>query len=75
MKLVGPFLEKNRSGIVFLTFPEEWKLSDREVQEAGIRLHVATPSSMRVSLHYYNNREDVDKLIDYLKSLEKHPQG
>jgi Selenocysteine lyase len=75
VKLVGPFLEKNRSGIVFLTFPEEWKLSDREVQEAGIRLHVATPSSMRVSLHYYNNREDVDKLIDYLKSLEKHPQG
>jgi cysteine desulfurase/selenocysteine lyase len=69
--IVGPFPEENLSGITYLTFPEKWGLTDESMRGNGIRVHVASPTSMRVSLHYYNNEEDVDKLMDFLKSCEE----
>ncbi len=64
--IVGPFAEENRSGISYITFPEEWKLTNDILQEHGIRAHIASKSTMRVAFHYFNNKEDIDKLVDFL---------
>lgn len=68
--LVGPFPKENRSCITYLTFPEKWKLNDQMLKENGIRLHVASAATMRVSMHYYNNKADIDKLILFLETFE-----
>ena len=63
----GPFPEKNRSCITVVTFPEEWALTDQMFKDAGIRTHVSYPGKVRIALHYFNNREDIDKLIGFFK--------
>lgn len=68
--LVGPFPKENRSGITYITFPEEWKLNDRMMRENGIRVHVASPTTFRASVHYYNNKTDIDKLVSFLESKQ-----
>ncbi len=69
--VVGPFPEKNLSCITYITFPDTWKLDDFILRENGIRAHVASSKTMRISLHYYNNFDDIDKLIDFMKTYEK----
>lgn len=69
--LVGPFPEKNRSCIVYITYPAEWKLSDAILRERGVRAHVASETTIRISLHYYNNKADIDNLFAALESLGK----
>ena len=64
----GDFPEKNRSCITVVTFPEEWELTDAMFKDAGIRTHVSYPGKARIAIHYFNNKEDIDKLIDFLNS-------
>lgn len=66
--LVGPFPKKNRSGITYITFPKEWKLDDQILKENGIRAHVAGETKLRVAMHLYNNRTDIDQLISFFKT-------
>ena len=66
--IVGSFAPENRSGIVYLTIPEEWGITDEIMKEHGIRAHAAGGSSIRVALHFYNNKEDVDRLVEFLKT-------
>ena len=68
--LVGPFPEKKRSGIAFLTVPAKWELTDTVMREKGLRVDAASESTIRVALHYYNNTDDIDRLIEFLKSLQ-----
>lgn len=68
--LIGPFPLKNRSGITYLTFPKEWELNDKVLSENGIRVHVASDTTMRVALHFYNNKADIDKLLSFLETRE-----
>lgn len=71
--IIGNFAPENRSGIVYLTIPAEWGITDELMKENGIRAHAASGpagASIRVALHFYNNKEDVDKFIAYLKSFE-----
>jgi len=65
--VVGPFDRVNMSGISYLTFPEKWNLNDHILRENGIRAHVAGKNTMRVSVHFYNNRQDIDRLFAFLK--------
>ncbi len=64
--VVGPFPEANRSGISYLTYPKEWKLDDGILRKNGIRAHVASHNTIRVSVHFYNNSRDVDELFKFL---------
>ena len=57
----------NRSGIVVICFDHEidrQKLADRKIV-APVRSGAmyGYPAAMRIGLHYYNNREDIDRLI------------
>ncbi|MBQ6531550.1 MAG: aminotransferase class V-fold PLP-dependent enzyme [Solobacterium sp.] len=60
----------NRSGIVVVCFDHEidrQKLADRQIV-APVRSGAmyGYPAAMRIGLHYYNNREDIDRLIEAL---------
>lgn len=71
VKTLGNFLPQNRSGITYLLFPEEWKLSNEFLLQEGIRANVASPTSLRVAVHYYNTKEDVRHLIEFLQKCEE----
>lgn len=61
----------NRSGIVAVQVPKEWKLTDEKIALHGIRAHCPAEGIIRAGFHLYNNRNDVDKFIEYLKWLER----
>ncbi len=67
VEIIGPFDEKNRSGITYLTFPKEWGLDNEVLAKNKIRSNVSNGSAMRVALHFYNNEEDVDALCEFFK--------
>ena len=69
LSLVGPFPRERRSGIVYIKFPIEWKLNDRILRENGIRAHATNSGTIRVGIHFFNNKEDIDKFVNYLESL------
>lgn len=71
VQLIGPFRKGNRSGISYIEFPEEWKLTDRILRENGIRAHVAGKNTIRIGLHFYNNNEDIDVFINFIKQRGK----
>jgi len=69
--MIGPFPEANRSGITYIRFPEEWGLDDAVLRKNGIRAHVADKGLVRISLHYFNNRSDIDRLLDFMGSFDR----
>lgn len=71
VKVLGKFAEVNRSGISYLLFPEEWELSNDILKDNGIQASVGSLGRMRIALHYYNKKEDVDQLISFLRSYQK----
>lgn len=70
LRLVGPFPEENRSGIVYIKLPKKWELNDKILRENGIRAHATNNSAIRVGIHFFNNKEDIDRLIEFLESYE-----
>lgn len=63
--------EKNRSAIILLRIAPELGLSAQNLAEAGICAPFSQSADgaqwMRLSVHYYNNTEDIDKLIDVFR--------
>jgi len=72
IELVGPFPKENRSGISYIIFPKSWKLNDDILYRNNIRAHIASENTMRISCHFYNNKEDIDGLFDFFKACEKN---
>ena len=66
----GHFPNENRSCITVVTYPAEWDITDAVLKDAGIRTHVQIPGRIRIALHYFNNKADVDKLIGFLEEYE-----
>lgn len=61
---------ENRSNIVYIEFPESLDLKEGFFRENDIRVHIAK-NTMRIGLHFYNNKNDIDILIDFLKNIKK----
>lgn len=70
VNLLAHMPPENRSGISIITFPKEWALNDLILEANGIRAHVLTDTTIRISIHYYNNKEDIDKLVVFLESMQ-----
>lgn len=58
---------EHRSSLTSITYPEELKITDADARRAGVRIRVQGKNKMRIGIHYYNNRNDIDRLMDYLK--------
>ena len=70
-RIYGPVERSHRSGIVSIAFPEKYGIT-RELLEANqINAMVQGNSRIRLSMHYYNNREDVSRFFDCLESIER----
>ncbi len=68
------FSPENRSGIVVLRIPGKYKISTQRLKErkvvapvnGGLQLDQGAPRpdySIRTGMHYYTNKEDIDKLF------------
>jgi selenocysteine lyase/cysteine desulfurase len=73
-KLAYHYASENRSGIVVLHVPGKYKLSTKQLRKRGIIVPVngglqpdyGVPNpnySIRIGIHYFNNKEDIDKLF------------
>ena len=65
----GKFAPENRSSIAYIDMPAEWGMSGDILEANGIRAHMAG-TAVRVALHYFNNKADVDRLITFLKNYK-----
>lgn len=70
LRILGDFAPENRSGLSYVCFPEEWELTNDILMEKGIFTSVVG-KTVRVALHYYNNKADVDRLVDFLVNYQK----
>ena len=70
-RIYGNFKKENRSSIVTLAMPAEWGMTDEKAAKSGIRAHCPAEGLLRVGFHFYNNTEDVDRLVDFLKTCEQ----
>ena len=66
----GDFAPENRSTIAYIDLPAEWAMNDAIMEEWGIRAHMSG-TAVRVALHYFNNKADVDRLVHFLKNYQK----
>lgn len=66
----GNFAPENRSTIVYIDLPAEWAMNDAIMEEWGIRAHMSG-TAVRVALHYFNNKADVDRLVHFLRNYKK----
>ena len=66
----GDFAPENRSAIAYIDLPAEWAMNDAIMEEWGIRAHMSG-TAVRVALHYFNNKADVDRLVHFLKNYQK----
>ena len=71
VRLAYDFSRENRSGIHVLCIDEENGVTGEKLLAAGIGAGVKPGSTqgtqeMRVALHYYNNKEDINRLIDVI---------
>ncbi len=67
VSIKGNFEKKNRSGIMYINVPAEWQLTNAIMAEHGIRAHMSG-GCIRIGIHYFNNKADLDRLIDFLKN-------
>lgn len=65
----GDFAPENRSTIAYIDLPTEWGMNDAIMEENGIRAHMSG-TAVRVALHYFNNKADVDRLVTFLKNYK-----
>jgi len=63
--VMGPCPECNRSGILYASFPYEGKLGEI-LQKENIQINLGGGKA-RISTHYFNTREDIDRLIEAVK--------
>ena len=59
------------SSLAFVEYPEELGLTDAVLRANGIRARVSRKNRMRVGIHYFNNRSDIDKLVAFLSDRMK----
>lgn len=63
------FPDNNMSHIIFINFPEYWKLNNDILCKNKIRANVSSKNSIRIGIHFFNNKNDTDKLFEF---FEKH---
>ncbi len=69
-RIVGDFSPEHRSGIVTIQYPERFGINREFLQSRNINAMPQGSGRCRLSLHYYNNRSDIDVFFDLLKELE-----
>lgn len=69
IRIRGDFAPENRSSIAYIDLPAEWGMKDDILEANGIRAHMSG-TAVRVALHYFNNKADVDRLVTFLRDYK-----
>jgi len=69
-RVMGDMPVEHRSGIVTIQYPESFGICREFLQSRNINAMPRGNAACRISLHYYNNRDDVDRFFDLLEELE-----
>ena len=72
IRLSYDFPRKNRCQIVVVKLEKSLQVSEKDFEAAKVCAPIGSPDEngereMRISLHYYNNREDIDRFFAVLK--------
>ena len=67
--IVNRFPKENRSNIIYLKFPQEFQLNDKILDNNGIRAHIDSKDTIRIGLHFYNNKDDINALFDFFTKI------
>ena len=70
VKVLGAFPEEHRSGIVTVSYPEEWPITSEYLLERAVGAMPQGKGRTRIAMHYYNTEDDIDKFFGILKELE-----
>ena len=68
--LGGGFPKEHRSGIVTLLYPEDWPITPEYLYEHCIGAMPMGKGKCRIAIHYYNNKEDIDRFFAMLAELD-----
>ena len=67
VSILGDFESSHRSNIVTFLFPQNWTVTRDYLNTHGIAAMPLGPGRCRIGIHYYNNREDIDRFFDCLE--------
>ena len=65
--------DENRSGIMILTLDDSVNVTNEDFVKAKVKAHISSGEmygakrAMRISVHYYNDTSDLDRLLDVLR--------
>lgn len=71
LSIASPHERRYRSGLVSLKFDTPVGLTERSLREAGMRAKSQGPDRIRIGIHYYNNKNDIDHFLKYLTAVVK----
>lgn len=76
VKMRHEFPEENCSQIVVIQLSPELSVTDADFKEAKVRVSMDDPDAegwreIRAGLHYYNNREDIDRFFSVIEKSTK----
>lgn len=69
LSIYCPHERKYRSGLVSLKFASPHGLTESILREAGMRAKIQGKDRIRVGIHYFNNKKDIRRFLNYLKSV------
>lgn len=72
IRIAGNLPEENRSNLVSVLVPPKAEMSDQKMMRQKIRAHCFWDGTLiRLGFHYFNNKADADRMIEFLKTIEK----
>ncbi|MGM9533878.1 MAG: aminotransferase class V-fold PLP-dependent enzyme [Intestinibacter sp.] len=80
LKIYNPYNKENRSSIVNICFPKKLKITSQTLLENGVFASVQEKEELkydsicRISIHYFNNKNDIDTLLNTIKKEIKKCQ-
>ena len=71
VRVLGDFSPEHRSGIVTLLYPEDWPITPEYLYARSVGAMPIGRGRCRIAMHYYNNREDIDRFFAVLEELDR----
>lgn len=71
VRVLGDFAPQHRSGIVTVLYPEDWPITQEYLYQHCVGAMPQGKGRCRIAMHYYNNKEDIDRFFAVLEALDR----
>lgn len=69
VQIAFPQPMEHRSNLVSLQLPAHISLCEKQLRAGAVRAKCLGGNRLRIAIHYYNDKHDIDRLIDFLKTF------